>query len=167
MGAIAFGSAVVPGDASDSDRRTPTDGAAIPAGLTTKDIMMLKVCAIAVTLCVGVAPLAAAPIHGVPNWPDLESDYARDHNVAGAQQQMAGAIPVGIPVSSAIVALNGAGAECRPDRHAQDAQRCLIHQYSLADGAADDVRWTIHLGTAAGQVSSIALDRDVDRHGSN
>lgn len=128
---------------------------------------MAKGFCVAAMLCAVATPLMAQSAQIAPKWQVLEADYARDHGIAGAQAEMLRAIPVGTPVTQAHARLIDAGAECRPARHSPGAERCLIHQYSLADGAADDVRWTVHLGTASGNVSSIALDRDVDRHGSN
>ncbi|WBO23281.1 hypothetical protein [Sphingomonas abietis] len=121
--------------------------------------------AVAAMLCMVVTPLKAAPIRPVPPWQELEADYARDHGVGGAQAEMLRAIPIGTPLSQAHAMLAEAGADCRPDRPARGMERCLVHRYSLADGAADDVRWTIRLGMASGAVSSISLDRYVDRHG--
>lgn len=102
-----------------------------------------------------------------PSFQELESAYAEDATLAIAKQSVAAAIPPGTPVANARDALSGAGAECRPKRHQANVERCLIHQYSLADGAADDIRWTILLNEDGGRVDAVSLDRYVDRHGGN
>ena len=127
---------------------------------------MLKPCLL-IAMSAIVLPAAARADTPVPGWQDLETAYAHDGNVDGAQRQFNAAIPAGSPTPRAVAALGTVGAACKPVRSGQAAERCLIHQYSLADGAADDVRWTVLLHTTAGNVSSISLQRYVDRHGSN
>jgi hypothetical protein len=125
---------------------------------------MSKMIVAAFGLLLAAPALAAVP---VPGFQDLESAYAGDATLGAARQSLAAAIPAGTPVADARGALTGAGATCKPQRHATNVERCLIHQYSLADGAADDVRWTILLNEAAGRVDTVSLDRSVDRHGTN
>jgi hypothetical protein len=108
-----------------------------------------------------------AEANTAPGFQDLESAYAQDATLSTARQSVAAAIPPGTPVANARDALSGAGAECKPKRHQANVERCLIHQYSLADGAADDIRWTILLNEDAGRVDAVSLDRYVDRHGGN
>jgi hypothetical protein len=126
---------------------------------------MSKMIAAALGLLLVASPaLAAAP---VPGFQDLESAYAGDATLGTARQSLAAAIPAGTPVADARGALADAGATCKPQHRGGTVERCLIHQYSLADGAADDIRWTILLNEAAGRVDTVSLNRSVDRHGTN
>lgn len=118
-------------------------------------------------LCATASPVLAQASSTVPSWQDLEEDYARDGTIVGAQSQLTMAIPSGTSEQRAVSELGQVGATCKPKHHAQNVERCLIHQYSLADGAADDIRWTVSLNTVAGRVDTISLDRYVDRHGPN
>jgi hypothetical protein len=120
-----------------------------------------------VAFCVASAPAVAQSKLDVPNWQELEDYYAGDGSVHGAQERVTRAIPPGTPTRQAVAALEKAGATCKFKARSQTPERCLIHQYSLADGAADDIRWTVFLGTKAGDVSAISLERYVDRHGSD
>lgn len=80
---------------------------------------------------------------------------------------LAEALPAGTSMQHARAALIQAGASCRTAHGTPGVEHCLIHQYSLADGAADDVRWTILLQDQDGRLGNVSLDRYVDRHGGN
>ena len=105
---------------------------------------------------------AAAP---VPGFSELEAQYSHDASLSSARGELAAAIPAGTPVRSAEQSLTNAGAECREKRKTPNVVRCLIHQYSFADRAADDIRWTISLDVFDDSVTGFKLDRYVDRHG--
>jgi hypothetical protein len=112
----------------------------------------------------------AAPLHAqtdvpVPSFRALEDLYRQDPSLSANRAALARALPIGTPLDAATAKLTGAGAECRPWRKRRDATRCLIHRYSFADRAADDVRWTIALTAPGGRLSGMTVDRYVDRHG--
>lgn len=116
----------------------------------------------ALTLLLAGAAAAQPP---VPDWRHLEMAHEQDGGVQTARARMLAALPIGSSMDTALRSLSTVGATCKPRRGAPDVQRCLIHQYSLLDGAADDVRWTVVISAAKGRVDSLRLDRYVDRHG--
>ncbi|WP_454886716.1 hypothetical protein [Sphingomonas oryzagri] len=109
---------------------------------------------------------SALALPPLPDWQQLERYHQQDKGTAIAQRRITAAIPAGTPVEAARAMLLADGASCRPERHRPGTETCLIHQYSLLDGAADDVRWTLTLMEDQGRVSDIVVDRSVDRHGS-
>lgn len=111
----------------------------------------------------GVPTLALPPL---PDWQQLESYHQQDNGTATAQKSILAALPAGTPVETARAALIADGATCKQPRHRAGIETCLIHQYSLQDDAADDVRWTLTLMEKQGQVADILVDRAIDRHGS-
>ncbi|MDH7639106.1 hypothetical protein [Sphingomonas oryzagri] len=120
---------------------------------------------IGATLAAALATPALA-LPPLPDWQQLEAYHQQDKGIELAQRSVVTALPVGTPVETARAALAADGARCRPARHRPNAETCLIHQYSLLDGAADDVRWTLTLIEDQGRVSGILVDRSIDRHGS-
>lgn len=114
-------------------------------------------------LCSSMA-IARVP---VPDFSELEGSYARSGGTAEVQKQLVEAIPSGMDVGDAQAMLIGAGATCRRNRHFPGVRQCLIHQYSLADGAADDIRWMVNLDAPDAHVRAVSVRRYVDRHGSN
>jgi hypothetical protein len=115
---------------------------------------------------VSCASMAVARVP-VPDFSELEGSYAQSGATAVAQEHLVQAIPSGMDVDDAQAILIGAGATCRSPRRSPSVRQCLFHQYSLADGAADDIRWTISLDAPGDHVRTISVNRDVDRHGSN
>jgi hypothetical protein len=99
-----------------------------------------------------------------PDWQQLEQAY-QDGGTGGARHQILAAIPLGTPMDVALRSLATVGATCKSHRGDPVVKRCLIHQYSLRDGAADDIRWTITISAPQGRIESLQLDRYVDRHG--
>lgn len=134
----------------------------------------------AVLLCAGtiIAPAALAqdaPV-AAPSFSDLESRYPHDTLLAkdqvAAQMELArttirASVPIGTPIAVAEARLQTAGAACRADRRGTGVVKCLYHQYDLGDGAADDIRWTVTFRVASDQVSDMAVNRYVDRHGTS
>jgi hypothetical protein len=122
--------------------------------------------------CIGgaaLAAIAAGPALArppLPDWQQLESYHQQDNGTTAAQKSILAALPPGTPIETARAALIADGATCRQPRHRADVETCLIHQYSLQDDAADDVRWTLTLMEKQGQVADIHADRTIDRHGS-
>ncbi|MBA2936526.1 hypothetical protein HZF05_20790 [Sphingomonas sp. CGMCC 1.13654] len=117
----------------------------------------------------GLAAAAAGPataLPPLPDWQQLESYHHQDNGTGLAQRSILAALPPGTPILTARATLIADGATCRQPRNRQGIEKCLIHQYSLLDGAADDVRWTLTLKEERGQISSILVNRYVDRHGS-
>ncbi|PXA84850.1 hypothetical protein DMC47_39550 [Nostoc sp. 3335mG] len=112
-------------------------------------------------LMAGTATAQASP----PDWQQLEQAHQQDGGTEGARHEMLAAMPLGTPIDAALRSLTTVGATCKPLRSDPTMRRCLIHQYSLLDGAADDVRWTITLAAPQGRIESLRLDRYVDRHG--
>jgi hypothetical protein len=108
---------------------------------------------------------AALALPPLPDWQQLESDHKQDHGVGIAQQSMITALPAGTPIETARAALIADGASCKHSRNHQAVEKCLIHQYNLGDGAADDIRWTITISAPNGRVEMLKLNRYVDRHG--
>lgn len=122
-------------------------------------------------LVLAVAGLLALPAHAseaasVPSFAALEQSYRIDSSTAPAASLLGAALPAGTPLNLAFAALTNAGADCRQEARSSFAARCLIHQYSLEDGAADDVRWTVRLLAQNSRISRIVISRYVDRHGS-
>ncbi len=132
-------------------------------GMTKRSIM--------VAVLFGMMECTAAEASGVaapvPDFQTLESEYAQDASLNLSRKALLSAIPSGTSFDAAQRALSEAGAQCKPSRRGLGEKRCLVHQYSLADGAADDIRWTILLKGNAGLVSDLSVSRYVDRHGSN
>lgn len=129
---------------------------------------MLRKPYFAAVLVIGLTFRAdAAQPTAAPDWWQLEEDYAKTHDITLAQRAIAQAIPLGISSKVAVATLVRDGATCKTERRDASKTRCLIHQYSLADGAADDIRWTIILSDHAGDLNFLSLDRYVDRHGSS
>lgn len=118
-----------------------------------------RMTSIAAALLLSAAASAATPL---PGWQQLEALHQKDGGTEAARRDIATDIPRGTPLEAARRALVAAGARCR---HKPGIEHCLIHRYSLADGAADDVRWTVTLRTSRGVVEAIKVDRSVDRHG--
>jgi hypothetical protein len=120
-----------------------------------------------ISLCLGGAlstsVIAQPPL---PDWYQLEAFHDQDGGIESARNSIVAALPIGTEIDVARSALIADGATCRPKRHQPGVERCLIHQYSLADGAADDVRWTITLSAPTGRVEVLTVNREVDRHGS-
>jgi len=117
----------------------------------------------------GLAFAATGPamaLPPLPDWQQLESYHQQDNGTGMAQRSVLAALPPGTSAEAARAALIADGATCRRPRNKPGVETCLIHQYSLLDGAADDVRWTLTIREDRGQVASILLDRSVDRHGS-
>jgi hypothetical protein len=98
---------------------------------------------------------------------ELEGSYSRSGGTTEAQEHLVAAIPSGMEVGKAQAILIEAGATCRSPSHLPSVRQCLIHQYSLADGAADDIRWTVSLEAPGDHVQAVSVKRYVDRHGSN
>lgn len=120
---------------------------------------------------IGVGLLAAATpaalaLPPLPDWQQLESDHQQDNGTGMARRDILSALPPGTSAATARSALIADGATCRQRRDRPGVETCLIHQYSLLDGAADDVRWTLTVMEDQGRISSILVDRSVDRHGS-
>jgi hypothetical protein len=118
---------------------------------------------------VAFAAMAGGPtlaLPPLPDWQQLESYHQQDNGTATAQKSILAALPAGTPVETARAALIADGATCKQPRHRAGVETCLIHQYSLQDDAADDVRWTLTLMEKQGQVADILVDRAIDRHGS-
>ncbi len=113
-------------------------------------------------LSIAGAASAASP---VPTWQQLENSYAQDHGTGAALRDILAAIPPGTPLADAEQRFAQAGGSCRADRRKPDEVRCLIHQYDLGDGAADDVRWVTSIRHDGGVVTDAAIVRSVDRHG--
>lgn len=118
-------------------------------------------------LAVGLTMSAAAATAQtpLPDWQQLELAHQQDGGTQAARAQLLAALPIGGSLDNAVRSLSTVGATCKPRRHEPDAERCLIHQYSLLDGAADDVRWTISISASQGRIMDMQLDRYVDRHG--
>lgn len=113
-----------------------------------------------------VSPAAAAIAQNpFPDWQQLELAHKQDGGTEAARLQMLTALPIGSSLDTALRSLATAGATCKFRRHEPDVKRCLIHQYSLLDGSADDIRWTITISAHNGYIKSLRLDRYVDRHG--
>lgn len=139
-------------------------------GLMLKGRGMQKRSIVAVVLfgMMGVTAAEARGVAGpVPDFRTLEMEYAQDASLTLSRKALSAAIPAGTPRDAAEKALSDAGAQCKPSRRSPDESRCLLHRYSLADGAADDIRWTILLKVNAGLVNDLSVSRYVDRHGSN
>jgi hypothetical protein len=117
---------------------------------------------------VGLAAAVAGPamaLPPLPNWQQLESYHQQDHGTRMARHGMLAALPAGTPIETARAALIADGATCKQPRKRAGVEKCLIHQYDLGDGAADDVRWTITISAPQGRIEGLQLDRYVDRHG--
>lgn len=110
---------------------------------------------------------AAGTAPAMPGFWQLESVYGQGGGLVAATSEIGEALPPGTGVAQAQNALRNAGGECKTLKREPGALKCLIHQYSLADGAADDIRWTILMHTEAGVVEDLKVDRYVDRHGTN
>ncbi|MGN6122139.1 MAG: hypothetical protein ACTHOJ_04205 [Sphingomonas oligoaromativorans] len=117
--------------------------------------------------CVLVWSSAAVAGVPVPGFRELEGGYAKSGGTGEAERRLAEAIPAGTGVGDAQAMLIGAGATCRNEHRTPDVRHCLFHQYSLADGAADDIRWAVRLDAPGGHVRTVSVDRSVDRHGPN
>jgi len=113
-----------------------------------------------------LAASSAAALAPLPDWQQLEAYHQQDNGTAMARQGILAALPPGTPVATARAVLIADGATCKASRKRPGVEACLIHQYSLLDGAADDVRWTLTLMEQQGQVTTVLVDRSVDRHGS-
>jgi len=118
--------------------------------------------AIGLTVPAATAAIAQNPF---PDWQQLELAHKRDGGTEAARLQMLAALPIGSPLDPALRSLATVGATCKSRRHEPDVKHCLIHQYSLLDGAADDIRWTITISASRGRIESLRLGRYVDRHG--
>ncbi len=103
----------------------------------------------------------------MPGFWQLESVYGQGGGLSAASGEIRKALPPGTDIAEAQRVLKDVGGECKTLKREPDALKCLIHQYSLADGAADDIRWTILIRTQAGAVDDLQVDRYVDRHGTN
>lgn len=112
------------------------------------------------------AASAALALPPLPDWQQLESYHQQDNGTGMAQRSILAALPPRTSAEAAHAALIADGATCKQRRNRPGVETCLIHQYSLLDGAADDVRWTLTLKEDRGQISSILVGRNVDRHGS-
>jgi hypothetical protein len=120
----------------------------------------------AVLALTAIAASPAAAFAPLPDWQQLERFHQQDNGTGMARQSILAALPPGTPIATARAALVADGATCRRSRGRPGTEACLIHQYSLLDGAADDVRWTLTLMEEGGQVTTVLVDRSVDRHGS-
>jgi hypothetical protein len=113
----------------------------------------------------GIAATSAMALPPLPDWQQLESYHQQDSGTGVARRSIVAALPPGTSAAAARTALIADGATCKQPRHGLGIEKCLIHQYSLLDGAADDVRWTITISAPQGQIESLQVDRYVDRHG--
>lgn len=113
--------------------------------------------------CLSASIAVALP--PLPDWQQLESYHQQDHGTGMAQHSILAALPAGTSIETARAALIADGATCKQPRKRPGVEKCLIHQYDLGDGAADDVRWTITISAPQGRIESLQLDRYVDRHG--
>lgn len=114
------------------------------------------------TMGLGVA-MAQPPL---PDWRQLEAYHEQDQGTEAARKSILAALPSGTRIEAVRAALIADGASCRQHPHEPGIAHCLIHQYSLVDGAADDIRWTLTLIAQGGRLKTILVDRYVDRHGS-
>ncbi len=122
-----------------------------------------------IMIAVGIAvymPIAVAAQAALPTWSELEASYDKDGGIESARKSIVAALPRGTDIHRARDALIADQATCKTNRRKPDVEHCLIHQYSLLDGAADDVRWSIDLLAPQGRLASITVKREVDRHGS-
>jgi hypothetical protein len=109
------------------------------------------------------AAMAQPPL---PDWRQLEAFHERDQGTEDARKNILAALPPGTRIETVRAALIADGASCRQHPHEPGIERCLIHQYSFLDGAADDIRWTLTLVVQGGRLKTILAGRYVDRHGS-
>jgi hypothetical protein len=126
--------------------------------------MKIRSMIVAAGITVG-APVAVTAQIALPTWSELEASYDKDGGTEAARQSIVTALPRGMDIDAARNALIADQATCKSNRRKPDVERCLIHQYSLLDGAADDVRWSIDLFASQGRLASITVKREVDRHG--
>jgi hypothetical protein len=112
------------------------------------------------------ASSAAMALPPLPDWQQLESYFQQDKSTELARRSILTALPPGTSAAAAREALIADGATCKQRHNKPGVETCLIHQYSLLDGAADDVRWTLTLKEEQGRITAILVDRYVDRHGS-
>lgn len=103
----------------------------------------------------------------LPGFWQLEALYQQGGGLAAATDEIRKALPPGTGVAEVQRAVAGAGGDCRLAKRQPGPLKCLIHQYSLADGAADDIRWTILVDMQTGVVDDLRVGRYVDRHGTN
>jgi hypothetical protein len=111
-----------------------------------------------------IAAPAVAQQATVPGFGDLERWHGRDRTDALARQRVAANIPVGASLASVEQGFAAVGGECKSYRKEAGAQRCLVHQMSMANRSFDDIRWTIMLHSDGSRVTGVTTSRYVDRH---
>jgi hypothetical protein len=125
----------------------------------------MKIGLLTCVLFFGEVANSATPPAPLPNWSQLESDYQQENGQKNVERSIFKALPPGTDADLARKELLADGATCRRHRSTPWVETCLIHQYSLLDGAADDIRWTITMRERLGRIISVSADRYVDRHG--
>lgn len=114
----------------------------------------------------GATSAWAAPENpAMPTFRDIEYRYTGDDALPAGREAIMQAIPIGMPAVIAQQILRDAGARCKPMKRDPQTTRCSYNDLTIVDDVAADIQWKVLLHTADDRVTSVSVDREIDRKG--